>query len=103
MTDPRIREAAMLDRCVAVARSERVCEALDGREANVLRVAAMVVQSRFPAESKRLMECAVSYFAVHPDALAPAAEVVRKGDVISLPRLRDSLTRRFNAKDLEAG
>jgi len=96
--NPREREAAMLNRCMSVARSvDHATIALNGREANVFRVASMVIQSRFPIESKMLMDCASRYFSLHPDELGPAADVVRKGDVISLPRLRDSLTRRLNA------
>lgn len=95
---PRDREAIMLDRCVLVARSLDVpVHAESGREANIFRVAAMVLQSSFPTESKTLMACADRYFAVHPDELAPVVNVIHQGDVISLPRLRDSLTRRLNA------
>jgi hypothetical protein len=95
--DPRAREAAMLDRCVAIARSgEAIANAKDGREANVFRVAAMVIQSRFPVESKVLMQCADRYFLLHPHELGPVVDVVNSGDVISLPRLRDMLTMRFN-------
>lgn len=94
--DPREREDAMLNRCVAVSRlTLHPPQAEDGREANVFRVAAMVIQSRFPTESKALMDCAVRYFEMHPEDLRPAADVVRNGDVISLPRLRDSLTRKL--------
>lgn len=94
--DPRELEDLMLNRCVEVARSDgSPLDAKGGREANVFRVAAMVIQSRFPIESRVLMNCAIRYFEVHPEDLRPAADVVRNGDVISLPRLRDSLTRKF--------
>lgn len=95
--NPRAREAAMIERCSLIARTDGLTSsARDGREANVFRVAAMVIQSRFPAESKALMACADRYFKAHPDALTPAADVVRKRDVISLPRLRDLLTRKLS-------
>lgn len=94
--DPRELEDLMLNRCVEVARTTGAhLDAKGGREANVFRVAAMVIQSRFPVESQALMNCAIRYFEVHPEDLRPAADVVRNGDVISLPRLRDSLTRKF--------
>lgn len=94
--DARAREAAMLKRCVEVSRSaSNSSQAENGREANVFRVASMVIQSRFPAESEALMECATRYFALHPEDLRPAADVIRNGDVISLPRLRDALTQEF--------
>lgn len=96
--NPRDREAVMLDRCVVAARSVDVpIGAENGREANIFRVAAMVIQSSFPTESKTLMGCADRYFAAHPSELAPVVNVIHQGDVISLPRLRDSLTRKLNA------
>lgn len=96
--NPRDREAVMLDRCVLAARRVAVpIHAENGREANVFRVAAMVLQSSFPTESKTLMACADRYFAVHPDELTPVVNVIHQGDIISLPRLRDSLTRRLTA------
>lgn len=100
--DPRDREETMLNRCARVARSKHVAiDAESGREANVFRVAAMVIQSRFPAESQALMDCATRHFEMHLEDLRPAADVVKNGDVISLPRLRDSLTRKFKyAQDL---
>lgn len=94
--DAREREAVMLDLCWEVARSSGgVIWAKSGRDANVFRVAAMVIQSRFPVESQVLMDCAARYFEQHPEDLRPAADVVRNGDIISLPRLRDALSRKF--------
>lgn len=88
----RHREAKMLRRCAQVACGPSGSDATDGREANVFRVAAMVLQSSFPAESKRLKEAAERYFAHSPEELTRVVDVVRNGDVISLPRLRDSLS-----------
>jgi hypothetical protein len=92
----RDREDAMLNRCVEVALSKVApLEARNGREANVFRIAAMVIQSRFAVESQTLLECAARHFEKQPEDLRPAADVIRNGDVISLPRLRDSLTRKL--------
>lgn len=87
-------ESALLSRCAAVAR-EATQAAQDQREANVFRVAAMVVQSRFPRESESLMRASEQYFAVHPNERLAPAEVVRNGWVSSLPRLRDMLSHRL--------
>ena len=87
-------ESALLARCVAVAR-EAVQPAQDQREANVFRLAAMVVRPRFPGESMRLLQASERYFAIHPDERLAASDVVRKGWVPSLPRWRDMLSRRF--------
>lgn len=90
-------ESALLTRCSTVARAAEPL-AQDPREANVFRLAAMVVRSRFPLESVRLMEASERYFAAHPnDRLAPA-DVVRKGWVMSLPRLRDLLSHRLHGQ-----
>ncbi len=94
-------ESELLTRCVAVAR-EVVSPALDStqdpqnqREANVFRLAAMVVQSHFPRESKSLMQASERYFTKHPDEKLAVVEVVRNGWVLSLPRLRDMLSHRL--------
>ncbi len=88
-------ESALLALCSAVAR-EAAQSAQDQREANVFRLAAMVVQSRFPDESKRLMQASEQYFTAHPSERLAPAEVVRKGWVLGLPRLRDMLSHRLH-------
>ena len=90
----RDAESALLARCSVVAR-EAAQSAQDQREANVFRLAAMVVRSRFPRESICLMQASDQYFASHPDEKLAPAEVVRKGWVSSLPRLRDMLSHRL--------
>lgn len=87
----RDEERKVLDRCAAASRGD-VSVAADQREANVFRVAAMVLQSRFPMESARMMAASDQYFRTHPADLVPSAEVVRNGWVWGLPRLRDMLT-----------
>lgn len=95
----RDREAAMLSRCASVALGVVPSTTpSNAREANVFRVAAMVIQTRFPKESKCLMEAAEYHFGLNPEDLAPAASVIQNGDVISLPRLRDGLTRILRQK-----
>lgn len=88
-------ESALLARCSAVARGSDP-SARDQREANVFRLAAMVIQSRFPDESARLMQASEQYFASHPTEKLAPAEVVRKGWVLNLPRLRDMLSHRLH-------
>ncbi|AMR78413.1 MULTISPECIES: hypothetical protein [Cupriavidus] len=87
-------EAALMIRCAAVAR-EPAASALDQREANVFRLAAMVVQSRFPSEALHLMQASERYFASHPTERLPAQVVVAKGWVTNLPCLRDRLSHTF--------
>lgn len=55
----------------------------------------MVVQSRFPQESKRLLLASDRYFATHPNESLPPGDVVRRGWVLGLPRLRDMQSRQF--------
>ncbi len=83
-------EAALLNRCAAASREESAV-AHDQREANVFQVAAMVIRSSFPHESMGLMRASERYFATHPDERLASRDVVRKGWVQSLPRLRDML------------
>ena len=93
----RDAESALLARCSAVAR-RAAQPAQDQREANVFRLAAMVVQSRFPSESACLMRASERYFASHPNERLAPADVVRKGWVASLPRLRDMLSHRLHGR-----
>lgn len=87
-------ESALLARCSVVAR-EAAQVAQDQREANVFQLAAMVVRPQFPAESKCLAQASERYFASHPTERLASAEVVRRGWVMSLPRLRDMLSRQL--------
>lgn len=87
----RDREEAMLRRCAAAARTTGGAPA-DAMEANVFRVAAMVMQSRHPTEATRLRGLADRYFASHPKDLMPVARVVDRASMVSLPRLRDMLS-----------
>ena len=91
----RDNESALFARCSVVAR-DITQTARDQREANVFRLAAMVVQSRFPDEAKLLMRASEQYFAAHPDERLAPADVVRKGWVSNLPRLRDMLSHQFD-------
>ena len=84
-------EAETLARC-SLAAGGSVSVAVNQREANVFRLASMVIQSRFPDESRRLMRVSDSYFARCPDELLPPQDVVRNGWVFNLPRLRDMLS-----------
>lgn len=96
MMTARDAEAAMLYRCAVVARYREQC-ARNQREANVFGLAASVIRSRFPAESSFLFRASQEYFEAHPDERLTAAEVVGRGWVVSLPRLRDMLCRRLSS------
>jgi hypothetical protein len=88
-------ESELLTRCASVAQ-QKISIAQDQREANVFRLAAMVIQSHFPCESKSLMRASERYFAKHPNEKLAPPDVVRKGWVLSLPRLRDMLSHRLH-------
>ena len=88
----RDSESALLA-CCCVAASEDAPFAQDQREANVFRLAAMLVQFRFPGESKSLLRASEQYFAAHPNERLAPEDVARNGWVLSLPRLRDMLSR----------
>lgn len=92
--DPRDTEHAMLERCALVARSENAVAA-DAREANVFRLAGMVVRSQFPAPSARLRDAGERYFVTHPDEMLSAAQVLKNNWIVGLPRLRDMLSHRL--------
>lgn len=88
----RDAESALLARCVVVAH-EDAQSAQDQREANVFRLAGMILSSRYPEAGKRLFAAATTYFARHPEQQLPSAEIIRRGWIINAPRLRDRLER----------
>jgi hypothetical protein len=90
-------EDRLLSRCVALVR-DGAAPAQDQREANFFRLAAMIVQFDFPDEAKRLMRATEPYFTTHPDERLEAGEVVRRGWIIGLPRLRDGLSMRLGSR-----
>lgn len=87
-------EAAMLTRCMTAAR-ENTSLAQNQCEANIFQLAAMVLRSQFPQPSANLERASELYFVAHPTERLTAAEVVRNGWVVSLPRLRDRLSRKL--------
>lgn len=86
----RETEDKLQKRCAEVARGLSA-GAQNQQEANVFRLASMVIQSRHPSEAARLMQAGEEYFFLHPDQRLAAADVIRRGWVFSLPRLRDML------------
>jgi hypothetical protein len=89
-------EANLLQRCILVARATDGPMAADNQcDANVFRVAAMIIGHQWPQESARLMQASELYFANHPGQQLHASEVVRRGWIIGFPRLRDMLGRQL--------
>lgn len=87
----------MMARCAAVAEGADAV-ARDQREANVFRLAAMIVLHKFPVASKNLMAAGMAYLAAHPGEQLEAGDLVRRGWVVSFPRLNDSLVRLLGGK-----
>ena len=90
-------ERTLLARCAGVVRDASQC-AENQIEANVFRLAAMVIRHDFPSEYETLMRASDQYFELHPDEKLTGGQVVRNGWVIDLPRLRDGLNRTFKRK-----
>jgi hypothetical protein len=88
--DARETERQVLARCVQVAH-DASSVATDAREANVLRVAGLVCGRPYTQERQRLLACSRRYFEAHPGSRLEPGELVRRGWVTTLPRLRDML------------
>ncbi|WP_461558639.1 hypothetical protein [Thauera sp.] len=61
-------------------------------DANVFRLAAMLLRSTFPDEAARLRQLSEAYFRMRPDDRLAAEEVIHRGWLFSLPRTRQILT-----------
>lgn len=91
---PRDREAELLDHSVMAARGQ-ITRAENQVEANFFSLAASTVASTHPGACQALTASASAYFSEHPADELEAGEVIRRGWVISMPRLRDMLTERL--------
>lgn len=98
MSTARDIEGAMLERCLQIVTTPGAVPR-DQAEANVCRLAGMIVDGRYPEAGKRLSDAATAYFADHPEQQVPSAEVVRRGWIINAPRLRDRLELSFSEGD----
>jgi hypothetical protein len=78
MSTARDIEGAMLERCLQIVTTPGAVPR-DQAEANVCRLAGVIVDGRYPVAGKRLSDAAATYFADHPEQQVPAAEVVRRG------------------------
>ena len=75
--------------CLRLARAEE--EAIgprNAREANVVRVAAMLLRPRHTVSAARPRDAAERYFESRPDERLGSNDVVRAGWLIGLPRFR---------------
>jgi hypothetical protein len=88
-------EDQFLSRC-ATAATQPNAVAHNQREANIFRTAALLIQSRHPEASSRLMRASAVYFSQHANEQLSASDVMKKGWLISLPRARDLLCRKLN-------
>lgn len=92
LVSARDAEAWLAARCRQLA-ADPDGIAQDVREANALRLAAMLLGPGLQAEAQCLLRACERYFAEHAEERLPAAEVLRRGWVASLPRLRETLRR----------
>ena len=92
MTMARKAEADLIAYCARVAQGATAA-VKDRREANVLAVAARVLGRRFPAEVAHLDAVSEGYLSAHEDERLSAAAAVHNGWIVSLPWLRERLTR----------
>ena len=90
MDSARDTEQVMLERCRQIATMPGDAPR-DQAEANVCRLAGMIVSIRYPEAGARLFGASTAYFADHPEQQVASAEVVRRGWIINAPRLHDRL------------
>lgn len=88
----RGNEDAMLECCVLIATAALETPRTQA-EANVCRVAGMILSRNLQDAGHRLTQAAAAYFAAHPSEQLESAETVRRGWIIGLPRFRDRLER----------
>lgn len=93
----RQQEERLLAHCTAVAHGADV-RARDQREANVFSVAAMILGRSLDRQARNLAQASERYFGAHPQDRLELGAVIRQGWIVSLPRLRDMLTRKIEGR-----
>lgn len=88
----REREVRLLDRLQAAAEGKLLC-ASDLKEAQVFHLASQLLPGAMPREAERLLKAA--HVALCGAPMLSASEIVRRGWVDSLPRLRQALVNRL--------
>jgi len=88
-------ESGLLEFCAGVARDD-FSKPGDKIQANVCRVAAMLLRTDYPEASKRLDEASDAYFTLHPEDLVSSEDVLNNGWIIGLPRFKDLLSRKLS-------
>lgn len=87
-------ELMLLTRCQEAANDGNQ-SAQNQCEANVFRLAAMIVLHKFPRESRALMAASDRYFSSRPEDKLLPEDAVRNGWILSLPRFQDMLVRKL--------
>ena len=93
----REQEALLIQRCVSLARGEPVA-ATDARDANVFRVASMLLGREFQVEAQQLRKSSERYFVEYPSEKVDTTQVLHNGWMIGLPRFRDRLERKLRER-----
>lgn len=97
----RKAEEALLRRCVEVIQFGQYparlaqAQARNQMEANIFHLAALVIQSSHPGESARLMQASERYLSRRAAERLSPLDVVHKGWIPGLPRLRDMLSHKL--------
>lgn len=97
MKPAREHENQLLTRCAQVAQA--ASHAVSPDEANVFRLAAQLVKSRYPAAAANLESAGERFFQSHLQARKKRfPEVVQSGLVRDLPRFRNMLERQLKGQ-----
>lgn len=91
----REREAALLSRCVDVARGGT--GSLEPADAQVLALAASLLHHRHPAAARALAAASDRLLATQGEPRMPLGDLLRSGRITDLPRFKERLLRQLAA------
>lgn len=91
----RTREAALIAHCIRVARGQDA--AMEPADAQVLALAASLLQHRYPDAAHALSAAAEQSLRAQGAARMPLNALLRSGQIADLPRFKERLLRQLAA------
>lgn len=95
--DARLQEASLVRQCLDVATTSSLTEEPTCQQAQIFRLAAMLLRSSHPEAALNLQQAYDVHLLKHACIPLPPDAAIKQGWVLGLARFRDTLCRQLNS------